>query len=253
MRTFDCILFFNEMDLLDLRLREYNDVVDYFCIVEASTTFSGNPKPFYFLENQQRYKDFIPKIIHIKVDNMPVTNNRWDRENFQRNAILNVLPYTLPEDLVIISDADELWNKTTLPQIVTTPYTFSQRVFCYYLNYQVSNDWRGSVAAHADQLHYLAPQMLRDIRHLIPFVKNGGWHFGYLGGEEKIKLKIESFSHAEFDTMEVKSKIPEKLKELQDVLLRSEGKIGQIVPIDKSFPRYLVENIVKFKHLIIDN
>jgi beta-1,4-mannosyl-glycoprotein beta-1,4-N-acetylglucosaminyltransferase len=252
-RTFDCILFFNEIDLLDLRLHEYNDVVDYFCIVEASTTFSGNPKPFYFLENQQRYKNFIPKIIHIKVDNMPVTDNRWDRETFQRNAIVNVLPYTHPEDLVIISDADELWNKTTLSQIDTTPYAFSQRVFCYYLNYQISNDWRGSVAVRADQLHYLAPQFLRDIRNYIPSVINGGWHFGYLGGAEKIKLKIESFSHAEFDTIDVKSKIPEKLNRLEDVLLRREGKMGQIVPIDESFPHYLLRNIEKFKYLILES
>ena len=70
-KIYDGFLFFNELDLLDLRLNTLNDVVDYFVLVESSITHQGESKPFIFEENKQKYQKFLEKIIHIKVTNTP--------------------------------------------------------------------------------------------------------------------------------------------------------------------------------------
>ena len=250
MKIFDCIIFFNELDLLELRLNEYNNTVDYFFLVEATKTFSEKPKPLYFKENSQRYKNFLHKILHIEVDNMPHSPNRWHLEAFQRNAMRGVLKYAQPGDIVIMSDADELWKKEILKNIVNMPSVFLQSNFYYYLNFLTGNNWQGSIIANALDLQVTTPQALRNMRFYLPSVMNGGWHFSYLGGTENIKLKIESFSHAEFDTQEIKSQIPKHVESFQDIFLRSKGRIGEIIPIDKTFPSYLVNNQAKFQHLI---
>jgi beta-1,4-mannosyl-glycoprotein beta-1,4-N-acetylglucosaminyltransferase len=243
-------MFFNELDLLELRLNEYDDVVDHFLIVEATKTFSGKSKPLYFQENYARYKNFLNKIIHRVVDNMPSSPNRWDLENFQRDAMLDVCRHAQPEDIIIMSDADELWNKECLKNITLMPCVFNQFHFYYYLNYLVDKKWRGSIITLAQDLQVTTPVALRNLRDLLPFIMNGGWHFAYLGGAENIKLKIESYSHAEFDTHEIKSRIPDRLECLQDIVYHSNGRIGEIVPIDKTFPSYLLNHIYKFQHLI---
>ncbi|HZX73462.1 MAG TPA: hypothetical protein VFE57_03515, partial [Cyclobacteriaceae bacterium] len=67
----DCFTFFNELDLLEIRLNILNETVDRFVLVEATRTFQNNPKPLYFNENKKRFEAFLPKITHIIVDDYP--------------------------------------------------------------------------------------------------------------------------------------------------------------------------------------
>ena len=84
---FDCFTFCNELDLLELRLETLSDVVDKFVLVEADRTFTGKSKPFFFAENKARFTNYLDRIIHVQVEDMPQTNNPWDREHFQRKGL----------------------------------------------------------------------------------------------------------------------------------------------------------------------
>ena len=85
--VYDCFPFFNELELLELRFVELNDVVDRFVIAEAPVTHAGKPKPMSFLEKRDRFKPWLDKIIHVVVDDMPTGTNDWARENHQRNSL----------------------------------------------------------------------------------------------------------------------------------------------------------------------
>src|SRR5579863_8430750 len=105
---YDCFTFFNELELLELRLNELAGVVDRFVIVEATKTHSGKPKPLHYRDNQARISRFHSQIIHVIVDDMPVSDDAWTLENFQRNCIVRGLTGCRPDDFILISDLDEL-------------------------------------------------------------------------------------------------------------------------------------------------
>ena len=108
MKIFDCCIYLDEDFLLDLRFNILNDFVDYFVIVESNKTWQNNKKNFNF--NINKFHKFSNKIIYIKVEDMPEGENPWLRENFQRNSITRGLLKANNEDLIIISDADEIPN-----------------------------------------------------------------------------------------------------------------------------------------------
>ena len=105
----DCFPFFNELDVLDIRLNTLAPFVDCFVLVEASKTQSLKDKDFFFEKNKERFKQFKEKIIHVKVENYP-NEGGWAMENFQRNCILDALKsLNLAEnDIILLSDADEI-------------------------------------------------------------------------------------------------------------------------------------------------
>lgn len=121
MKIYDCFTFYNELDLLEIRLNELDSVVDYFVIVEATKTQTGLPKKLYFDENKDRYCKFFKKIIHIIVNNMPdiKKNNSWVLEEYQRNQIIRGLTKCHNNDIIFISDLDELPNKENYPSIIS--------------------------------------------------------------------------------------------------------------------------------------
>jgi len=112
MKIYDCFTFYNELDILEMRLNILDSDVDYFVLVEATTTYSGKEKKLIYDENKFRFKKFENKIIHIIVRDMPevTKENRWELESFQRNAIMRGLTKCSPDDVIMISDVDEIPN-----------------------------------------------------------------------------------------------------------------------------------------------
>ena len=108
MKIFDCFSYWDEDLLLDLRLNVLNDLVDFFVIIEGNKTWQNNPKEFRFDIN--KYNKFKEKIIYVKVEDLPDGDNPYLRENFQRNCISRGLKKSMEEDLIIISDLDEVPN-----------------------------------------------------------------------------------------------------------------------------------------------
>ncbi|MBR5913339.1 MAG: hypothetical protein IKZ58_03100, partial [Selenomonadaceae bacterium] len=121
MKVYDCFTFYNEFELLELRLKSLWDMVDYFVLVEADKTQNNVPKPFLFGERISEFKEFLPKIRHI-----PMRMNfdykgagDWTLENEQRNSIVYGLTDASPDDLIFISDLDEIPSPDIIQRIMT--------------------------------------------------------------------------------------------------------------------------------------
>jgi beta-1,4-mannosyl-glycoprotein beta-1,4-N-acetylglucosaminyltransferase len=260
-QIYDCFPFFNELDLLEIRLNELNDVVDKFVIVEANLTHSGQIKPLYFDENKMRFTKFADKIIHIVVDDFPDTTDPWVRERFQRDAILRGLVNCKDSDVIIISDADEIPRKEAIfaynPSIGIA--SLEQFVYYYYLDYRTNEKWIWSKILTYGLLKQITPCGARyyneDLALKASFtgfcLKSGGWHFSFMGGEDKIIAKIEAYGHQEYnnnvvkDTLNINNCLDNK-KDLfnRDIVYESVDINGE------NSPQYLIDNIDKYKHLL---
>lgn len=281
--VYDCFIFFNELDLLEIRLHELDNVVDYFVLVEADRTFQNNPKPYYFEENKERFSQFLPKIIHIKLDKypyfIPIFNpfNPWKLEIFQRNSILKGLKNCKKEDIILISDVDEIPRASLLKEVISKGvdqiYGLKMSMFLYYFNNQLIYDEGTllSVEEAKDGIWHCTallpfkllnekPQKIRKTimrtirrKEIYKIIPNAGWHFTYIGGVQKIIEKLEAFSHSEFNNNEFKNKekIEEQLKSGKDVLGRN-VKFNVLNDLS-SLPIYLQREstIEKFKDYFI--
>jgi len=297
-KIYDGFLFYNELDLLEIRLNTLNDVVDYFILVESSVTHSGKPKPFIFEENKERFDKFLSKIIHIKVTDTPddflntpyiipdTFNNKcvydtWEyisktksfdratqphfgRDFYQKECIKRGMKHASDNDILIFSDLDEIPNPEIISRLNefykdTELYTFNQTMYCYYFNLlrkshinntnynrEITHIWKGSRMGgwgliKNNSLNEIRAQDNNDIM-------DGGWHFSYMGGTERVKQKIEASSAIEWNNIDVISNLENRLNEEQDVICR--GDYLYKVDIDDTYPKYFLDNLTKFKYLI---
>ena len=233
MKVYDCFTFFNEFELLELRLKTFYDLVDYFVIVEADKTHTNEPKPFNFLARSQEFQPYFKKIRYI-MDNSVVPYKGvgdWSIENNQRNNIIQGLGDAEPDDLIFISDIDEFPNPYTIKTLLASqfdtnlnvqciqylypePYTLGsllpfqslvrtisllnfmplvckQRFHCYYFDYaSFKTDWEGTVIGKYKFME--SPQAFRNARRILPRIVEGGYHFSYMGGTQRIISKMNS-------------------------------------------------------------
>ena len=290
---YECIIFFNELDLLEIRLNELKDVVDKFVIVEASFTFSSKPKPFYFEENKDRYSKFLDKIIYVKVEELPyfapkkrrmgTVHNRHEVEHYQRNCTWDGLLNCNDKDIILIGDIDEipladsiLEAKNILTNKADSVVCFRQKHFNYFFNGVCVRDghispWYGQIATTYKNFKKVGTHSIMDDNISSPMVlrmskdgnrlknsiilEDAGWHFSYLGGIDEIVKKVESFAHEEFDTPEFLSEdvLEKRLSEGEDIFGRDGYPSIQYIDLNESFPKYLLDNQDKYKHLINNN
>ena len=198
MKIFDCFMFFNEVELLDLRLRTLKDHVDYFVLAEINITHSGKPKPYYFDEYKHLFKGY--NIIHLKDIAYP-QENPWIVENAHRNMLQIGYEKASPDDYIIISDLDEIPNPEKIKQGIKLDYNsfgFHQELYCYYVNCKSNQVWAGSVCAQKKLIK--SPQDIRNHRCEQSFnFKDGGWHYTSMGGKERIRTKFDSFAEIDFN------------------------------------------------------
>lgn len=139
-RVFDCSIYNGELNVLEIRLHELDDVVDVFVIVESNLTFSGLPKKILFDAAHESIAPFRHKVRHIIVDDMPETNDPWVRETWQRNAMTRGLSDAHENDLVIMSDVDEIPRSVIVRKAVDdaehSVFFFRLAFFYFYLNYR---------------------------------------------------------------------------------------------------------------------
>lgn len=233
-KVYDCFTFFNELELLEIRLEELYNYVDYFVIVEGDKTHSGNKKEFIFEKNKNRYKKYLDKIVYIKAK-MPSLNSffnsnyfsnlnkikifsifinrfglgRWKLEHYQRNQIKLGLKNINDEDIIMISDLDEIPNpkkfKLMRDILKKDNLVGFQHKFClFYLNGFVSNDWIGTKAVNFrvfKERFKSSAENVRIQRNIFlsrqekgTKIIKGGWHFSYLGGMEAVIKKLESIA-----------------------------------------------------------
>ena len=208
MKIFDCFTYFNEVDILRIRLEELGDLVDFFVIVEASETFTGSSKRFYFDDIPSWIDKWKEKIIRVKVNFPQDVNTSWLKEYYQRNAIISGLSLAEPEDIIIISDADEIINSNIVSQLklIKKPVRLDVKQYFWNYNWQVpqhcNQGARPIVARFKDLETHSCQELRAGDWQTIP---DAGWHFSFFGETEKIKKKIESFAHTEYDITEYKN------------------------------------------------
>ena len=279
-RLFDCFTFFNELDLLEIRLETLDPVVDFFVLAESPVTYRADPKPYYFLENQERFAKFLPKIRHIKVEDMPLGkgfNQNWHRETHQRSALERGLFDAQPADLIMLSDLDEIPRPEKIreaAELTGSLRVFQMRFFSYYANceFHPGNDyWVGTgmteyriakgrfeyvlkkLPTHLrkrpqEKLRKVLSRKIKEISILltqrIPVkrIRQGGNHFSWLGGAEKVLQKRVAIS-------------PHKGQKFSDDYLTLQGAesavlktSGRICALDDTMPPLFREN--KFHHFL---
>ena len=294
MKIFDCFMYFDEEMILDLRLNILNKYVDYFIIVESIFTHRGEKRELKF--NPDKFKHFKDKIIYLIYDKIPdnlenihtedteneksrkLIMNAVFRENGQRNFITKGLKNAESEDIILISDVDEIPNLRDLDfnQIDKKIFLFEQDMFYYKFNLKLPNLlWKGTRGCR--KKYFKNPQWLRNIKdRKYPFyridtlfsekkfmncaiIKNGGWHFTNIKTAEEIKYKLKSYlHHIEFDknpltTNQINEIIKDKIAIYDLSVDQRQNKLGgnklENYPI-KNLPKFLVDNLEKYKQWI---
>ena len=266
MAIYDCFQYFNEDEMVDLRLNILNEYVDYFIICESNKSHQGHQKKLNFDINKfPKFKSKIRYLISNYDERIDFENHKGGEspiEQFQRNFLINGLKDALPDDYIILSDSDEIpdLKKMNLIEKNKKFIAFSQKMFMYKINLQnlEESGWIGSKITKKKNL--ITMQELRDLKFKkYPFwridkrdlqIIEGGWHFSFLQSPNKILMKIKSFSHGEYnDGFLNEKKIEEKILKNEDIFGRNHNL--KKISLDNSFPNYILENKDKLKKWLI--
>jgi beta-1,4-mannosyl-glycoprotein beta-1,4-N-acetylglucosaminyltransferase len=295
MKIFDCFMYFDEEIVLDLRLNTLNEYVDYFVIVESSFNHKGEKRELKF--NLKKFEKFSKKIIYLVYNEVPhkiepinsadhedeksrkYIFNAYLRENAQRNYIFKGLHDADPNDIILVSDVDEIPNleKINFNKISEKLIFFNQTMFYYKFNLKLPNlIWTGTKACKKKNL--LSPQWLRNIKDKkypfyridtlfsktkytnIKFIIEGGWHFTNIKTAKEIRKKLKSYlHHREFDvdpiSVEDIIEIMNNKIAIYDLNVdKRSNKFGNGEKLENYnfnlLPKYLQENSQKYKEWI---
>jgi beta-1,4-mannosyl-glycoprotein beta-1,4-N-acetylglucosaminyltransferase len=295
MKIFDCFMYFDEEVVLDLRLNMLDEYVDYFVIVESIFTHKGDKRELKF--NLKNFDKFKKKIIYLVYDQEPkeiqqvfendneaeksskYIHNANYRENGQRNFISSGLKHAQNDDLILISDVDEIPNLENLTnkKITNEIILFKQDMFYYKFNLKLPNlIWSGTKGCKKKYLK--SPQWLRNVKDKkysffrldtyfsekkyinLEFIDNGGWHFSNIKTAKEIEHKLKSYlHHREFDVN------PMTVNEIENIIINKKAiydltvdktvkKMGNGNKLEKyplqKLPKFLQNNLENFKEWI---
>ena len=272
MKIIDCFSYFDEDIILEIRLSTLYDYVDEFVICEATLDHAGNKKELNFkLENFKRYKE---KINYIVVDDLPKEvkkfKKNWHpahaRDQFQRNALVRGIKHCNENDLIMISDLDEIPNPNKISE-----FEDKNKYVCfvqgnYLLKFNLINTtepyWYGTRMCRKKDLK--SPQWLREIKaKKIPFYKfykpkfdkfiyDGGWHFSSVKSPEEIYKKLNCYSEQQWNNEKFKNMeiIKRKIDQKKDLFDRDYD--FKVLKIDNTFPKYIYDNKKKLKDLLYE-
>jgi hypothetical protein len=214
-KVYDCFIFNNELEILTQRIANLYGVVDRFVIVESTKTHSGNPKELVFEHNKERILPWLNKITYIVVDDLPevegsITDKSWTRERHQRDAIMRGLTDCKDNDVIIISDVDEIPSVKAIQAYNGTNDIRSFDMDLYYYNHETRSEdkWREAKILPYGLLKQHSPCWAR-YQNADP-IPEGGEHLSYFGGVESIQTKLGNTAHREYDTDYYKD--PDRIK-----------------------------------------
>lgn len=279
-KIYDVFNFFNELEVLEIRLNILDPYVDYFVLVESRMTHAGQPKDLIYEKNKESFAKFNHKIIHYVIekplesfedararlkdpntpplekeilnlcltsDNIPKNGVHYLRDFYEKESVRKALVDLHDNDFCFVSDLDEIWNpEAIIDYRKDVIYKFRQKVYAYFLNNLSNEKWAGTFATKYKNIKSGCINHIRTrYKTAYTYVPNGGWHFTYQGGPDRIKTKIESYSYHEANTNEVKDKIQERLADHKDIIGRN-----FTFTIDESgLPKYLNEHKEKYQNL----
>lgn len=249
-RVWDAFVFHDELDVLDLRLEILDAVVDRFVLTESTVTFSGQAKPLHFAEHRDRFARWADRIVHVVVDDTPEAgDDRWARERFQRDAISRGLGGCRGDDVVLVSDVDEIPHPDRVAERRLGRYEMVETQ--YHLDCVQDEELHsGTVARRWFEVVALGPQRARDERHWVPAVADGGWHFSSVMPPEQISRKLRSYAHSEYDTPEVHAALVERRAQLVDLFGNRPTPLRVLEPGDPVLPEVLRAPGHRWSHMM---
>jgi len=268
MKIYDCFTFYNEFDLLDLRIAEMYDHVDYMVLVEGNTTFQNQSKDFNFAKRSKDY-EHLTKLIYIGIEDMPMSPDPWENERYQRDSIMLGIEDADADDLIIISDIDEILRPEIIAELRNNQadiYGFRMPLFNFKFNYMLSTQDKYSVWSGALKKKLLnSPEEFRRQRHAlnnlgwqyhdgtIKIVEHAGWHFTYLGNSNFAKNKIQSFAHADDNKPEILNQIniEESIQLGRGIKLDNPDYLFTPVALDNYLPNTVIKNQIKYKDYLL--
>ncbi|WP_026506849.1 glycosyl transferase GT17 family protein [Butyrivibrio sp. MC2013] len=280
--VYDCIPFFNELDILKLRLNVLDPYVDRFVIEEATTTFSGEPKKLVFEAHKDMFREFLHKITYIVVDENPRDITTFERDVFQKNHLIEGLKDATDTDIIMLSDCDEIPRPEVLEKIIESfdpgkVYHLAQDNYYAFINMmevsgrllatagdfpEIADGDRKWLGTKITSIRQIPKDGIVRLRDQVPVtdprsvrVADGGWHFGYMGGHhetnaaKRIGVKIKAAAHQEYNEREI-------LAETMDHLILSEDLLGRNArfewnEVDGRYPRYLLEHLDEYDYLVM--
>lgn len=276
MKTFDLVPFFNEIDLLEIRLHELKDVVDHFLIFDARETYGGHPRePISFdriypiLPDELKITDG-NRFYHVTFEKLhPECINRETgrlREAYQRNCIFDIIKGLKLDDndIIIFSDLDEIPRASKIQEYkdkkMNGIYRFKQNQYYYNVNTltDYGHDWgsRARIGRYSDLVKignlYDFRMAHKNTEKFV--IEDGGWHFSYFGGVESIHEKVAALSPflSEYKLFGDKE-LQKDIEEGKDLHRRRNCELPskfEIIPISSDLPNYFLENLGKFNHFI---
>ena len=278
MKIFDTFTFYNELDLLELRMNILGDTVDYFVINEATITFTGKKKPLYFAENKERFKKWEDKIIHhVLDDNNQTLEKYWEGVQYHRSmmeddiyklplyyqracfhkdcAIYALLDHAQDDDIILTSDADEIANPEAIKAInewfdPSNHYVLKGPVYYYYLNLLCEKEWMGTRVSTMKMLKTMSVDKLRQSHQDAWKVEDGSWHWSFFGDADTVRAKMDAYEHQENNLPEFRNSMEERIEKGVDPFGRDYLYTPQVVPIDDTFPEYIIQNKDKLAKFI---
>jgi beta-1,4-mannosyl-glycoprotein beta-1,4-N-acetylglucosaminyltransferase len=249
MKIVDGFMFYNELDFLFYRLSVLYDYVDYFVIVESQYTHSGKEKPLFYEENKDRFSQFQSKIIH-SIHKNPVKESEidcskgeaWKNENSQRDQLKDEFDALslAPEDIILISDLDEIPDIRLLQSIrsnevvIDQIYGLRQDFYYYNLNTRFVDPWVSAkimsygVFKETTSTTTTCSNIRFNHVRSYPLIERGGWHLSYFGDKYFIQNKLTNFAHQEYNSEQYTN-----LETIQNRMLAQTDLYGRPYAVDK--------------------
>ena len=266
-RIYDCITFYDENFLTNLRFEILNHVVDFFVVCESRYDHKGHPKKINFSLLNEKFRN---KVRHVVIEEQfPNLSDGWQCEKYQREKIFRGITDALDNDYIIFSDSDEIPNPKKLKNIILKEKygIFMQKFYVYKLNIfnQHETPWEGSRICKKKDLKsftYLRKNVLKkninkpfwkfNLEKKINIIEDGGWHFNNLYPIETISKKLKVFPHQEFSGSKFSSIniIKKKILNLEDLFER--GHKYTRVEIDENYPEFIINNLNDLKDYILE-
>jgi len=265
-KIYDCFMLWNEVEILYMRLDILYEHVDKFVICESKESHSKKvtKSEFVFIKNKAKYEKFMDKIIFLPIEKLPFegdftaeTNGRisvdnWKNENWQRKYLFKGIEGLRDDDIIAISDLDEIYDPRVLPSVREKILHFpaigvKMKLFYYYVNVAKKQIWEGSIFVQRGNLpNPDTIQHLRDNRTSLPFYVYGGWHYSWMatGGKIVEKFKVVA-EHDIINQFSSEEHIKKTLSNVSDLFDR-EGLLGTTSVIDLTTTDNIPSNMNKY-------
>lgn len=263
-KIFDCITFFRENFITNLRFEILNEAVDYFVVCESKYDHKNNKKSLNFRLLNEKFKS---KMIYLVLEDKFISTDPWKNQAKQREFLFEGLKIANKDDLIMFSDPDEIPRPESLINFkISSKYgIFLQDCFCYKFNIfnKYETPWEGTRICKFKDLKsfdYMRQNIKAKnlkkalwkfyVEKDICLIQNGGWHFNSLMDAKEISLKLKTFAHENFAGDEYSNidVIKKNILEKKDLFKRNN--LYETIKLDKSFPKYIIENKIKLNEWI---